>query len=357
VPSNLAPELCPNAHELAITGPVTIDTDAGTVTEVDPEFIHFEVIQQGPDLPEIGAFYFDGILIAADVQVTGTRALALVACRELVLRAKIDACAVEQLAGPGGWEGGRRDWDGSGYPGGFGIAGETVGGAASGGGGGANGGAGGAGGGDPDQTVVGGAGGQAYSLDAGLIPLLGGSGGGGGGGSNSGGAGGGGGGAVQLVAGGLLQVEAGGGVDACGAGGLAATVAGGGGGGGGAGGAVLLEAREVDVQGTLAANGGGGGGGRHDTVGEDPTSGEDGPFGSVQAAGGTGGDGGGDGGAGGGAQTGDGAQALDSPASGGGGGAAGRIHINTREGAAVLEGVLSPGPESGLMTQGSVSIW
>jgi hypothetical protein len=96
------------------------------------------------------------------------------------------------------------------------------------------------------------------------------------------------------------------------------------GGGGGSGGSLLLEAPLVTIVGTLAANGGGGGGSNSLEVNLEARHGDDG-LGSAEHA--SGGNTGGEGGAGlsyeG--QVGD----TDSHWAGGGGGACGRIRINS----------------------------
>jgi len=360
-PSNLPQDvLCAGTVDVVIDTPVTIDTDAGTITGAGSLDFVFVQVSQGSDAPSVGVFSFGRLDILADVTVQGDNALVLVACDDMIVEGVIDACARQQAHGPGGGDGGDAEQDGLGYetgPGGGG-AGMTVSPMDdAGGGGAAHGGAGGDGGETPN--LAGGVGGSYYD-DATLVPLRGGSGGGGGGqgASDGGGPGGGGGGAVQLVAGGSLVIAAGAGVNACGAGGSGAIENGDAGGGGGSGGAVLCEAIAVVVEGTLAANGGGGGGG--DESNGQPSEalpGQDGRFDDIPAAGGAGGGNAGSGGAGGACDTPGGQTAATNENGGGGGGGAGRIRINSADAAAEINGTISPDASSGLFTQGAVQTW
>ena len=365
--------LCANTADLVVDSAATIDTDAGTITDVDPGDIVFNTISQGGGAPDIGVFSFNSVDIQADVTVTGSNALALIACEDVRVDALIDASASGQTSGPGGYGGGDGQADGSGYSNGEGLHGFSEGSPyrETGGGGGGFGFSGGNGG-DSD-TRQGGAGGQENGTDE-LVSLVGGSGGGSGGFlsnlSDEGGVGGGGGGAVQISAGGDLVVTAAGGVHAGGAGGGAGPPEWSSGGGGGAGGAILLEGVTVTVAGTLAANGGGGGGA--DTTfdsacaGGGPGAGQDGPYGDSQAAGGRGCDtdnrDGGPGGAGGyGAEaTGAGVQPADFHVSGVGGGAAGRIRLNSHlDGYTTITGTLSPHCAGGQSscTRGAITVY
>ncbi|HUU03126.1 MAG TPA: hypothetical protein VM425_16960 [Myxococcota bacterium] len=370
-PSNLDPILlCANPVDLTISGPVDIDTYAGTITGVNPADIVFNIVSQGGGAPDIGVFSFNSIDIQANVTVTGSNALALLVCEDAWIAVLIDASSVGEAAGPGGWDGGNGTSDGSGYQSGEGLEGHSENNPfnETGGGGGGFGFVGGNGGDADDEQ--GGAGGQEYGTDE-LVLLVGGSGGGSGGFlsnlSDEGGGGGGGGGAVQISAGGDLVVTAAGGIHAGGAGGGAGPPEWSAGGGGGAGGAILLEGVTVTVEGTLAANGGGGGGAN--TTYDDPCSGggpeagQDGPYGDSQAAGGRGCDtddrDGGPGGTGGYGDeaTGAGVQPADFHNSGGGGGAAGRLRINSASGAATISGVISPNAASNRFTQGTVTTY
>lgn len=282
----------------------TIDSTSGVINGVTG-FV-FQVQNN------VGIFRFKSLTITQGITIVGTRAVALVADGPIVISGVVDArgSCVGRSAGPGG---------GVGAPGSAnaGAPGGGTGGGANddGGGGGGFGAVGGTGrGGQPGGNSFG---------DPEITILRGG--GGGGGGRN--GEGGGGGGGLQFVSNGQIVITAVGGVNA---GGCGAPDGGGGaldgGGGGGAGGTILLEAPEVVIDGVLAVNGGAGadnnnvgGAGRLDRT---PAigGGADGSAGPII----TGRNG---------VNSGD-----------GGGGAAGRIRVNTRTGTATLgaTSVLSP---------------
>lgn len=380
--SNFDPGLlCANDHDLVIDSPATIDTDAGTITGVDPGTIEFHEVAQGAGLPAIGVFAFNRIEIRADLAVRGRNALALAACSDIEIHAVIDASAGESIAGPGGFDGGEPGSNGQGP--GRGLAAlngtrecPTL--CAAGGGGGGHGGQGGSGG-DLNCRIqyLGfieldpGGGGLINGVKT-LVPLMGGSGGGGGTlipdtPGNSPGAGGGGGGAVQLAAGGSFRITAPGGVTVAGEGG--GRTLSGGGAGGGAGGAILIEATTIEIGygAFLAANGGGGGGGDCLTENNDAgLAGEKGTSTNNDAEGGEGsyptnGENAGDGGSGGAGQYPNGedgdedSEDWEGGASGGGGAAAGRIRLNTPDQNAIVHGVVSP-RNDGLFTQGRLEI-
>lgn len=133
-----------------------------------------------------------------------------------------------------------------------------------------------------------------------------------------------GGGVVHLIAGTSIVIAAGGNIDVTGERG---ETGGSEGSGGGSGGAILLEAPVVHVMGTLRADGGGGG----------TFVGGAGATGSQPAQPGT---------------TNPGLHETY----GGGGGGLGRIRINTSSGAEISTGArISPPPETGCMTEGTVS--
>lgn len=174
---------------------------------------------------------------------------------------------------------------------------------------------------------------------ASLSPLVGGSGGSGGFAAGSGGRGGG---ALQLVAGGTITLGGGsaiGGINAGGLGGQSAGTGSGGGGGGGSGGAVLLQAQSVVFlnNGGLAANGGGGGCGQTPT-----TPAQDGQLGSMRAMGADCASSDGFRGGAAGAPVGE--SSTGSGTGQAGGGAVGRIRIDTLSGTPTLPAsyVLSP---------------
>ena len=178
------------------------------------------------------------------LHVTGSRALVVLASREITVATLLDVSAHGVAAGPGaivGYTGSASGDYVNAAGGSFGTAGAA----------------------DPrgSDTIA------ATYGDPSLVPLVGGMIGQDGGGDNglnrngSGGSGGGGGGALQLSAGVQLTID--GAIEADGGGGNGGISSGEqcGGGGGGAGGGVLLEGASVVIDGRVRANGGGGGGG------------------------------------------------------------------------------------------------
>lgn len=140
-----------------------------------------------------------------------------------------------------------------------------------------------------------------------------------------------GGGAVQLVAGQRIRVTPGGGINMPGGAWVSA----------GSGGAILLEAKDVIIGGTLAANGGGagvmsGGAGQLSdtpTPGNGPLDGTGGAGTQIDGRNGT---------------------VLDTKVGRGGGGA-GRIRINTLSGQATITGVVSPALTTPCATEGTLT--
>jgi hypothetical protein len=273
-PSNVDPSwLCENSNDLLLTSAATIHTEDGTITGVASAQIAFHIVPPGGGRPGIGVFAFNNIDLQANLQVEGQNALALLACGDIESFGIIDASALGQRGGPGGYDGGDPGENGGGLGGGKAAEDGTTDCprlCSAGGGGGGHGGRGGDGGGvscDTNSGMVNLAPGDGGAVNgfAELVPLAGGGGGAGGtdvpGAESAPGAGGGGGGAVQLTAGGHIWISAPGGVTVAGDGGRETTS--GGGAGGGAGGGILLEALEVEIGSGafLAANGGGGGGG------------------------------------------------------------------------------------------------
>jgi len=216
-----------------------------------------------------------------------------------------------------------------------------------GGGGGGFGGAGGAGGtgNNGAEPSLGGTGGAALQLPAGLVGGC--RGGAGGSGdttmNGAGGLGGDAGGAVALISATRVTIAISGGVNASGAGGGAGHGANGGGGGGGAGGMVWLEADTLEMFGTVAANGGGGGEGAGGGTGNPGQSGGLGPGPALGGAGAA--FNGGDGGNGGGLATPGGVPSTDLQmyGGGGGGGGVGFIVLIGRT-ARMITGLVSPPP-------------
>lgn len=186
-----------------------------------------------------------------------------------------------------------------------------------------------------------------------LIPLLGGSAGGDNIGLHDGG---GGGGAIELVAKTSITIAAGAVIHVGGGGGSFGGAAGAADGqeasGGGSGGAILVESPIVTIAGTLAANGGGGGGGTSNMNpgGADATATSSPALGGQTANISRGGDGSA-------ASNVDGAPGMVTAGetAGGGGGAAGRIRINTASGkSSLIAATLSPTPATACVTQGKL---
>lgn len=312
--------------------PVVIDTDAITVTgENVPTNLNGIVLENESNLPEILVLTFESVQILAGVQVRvqGSRALALGSKEDLLILGTIDAGGRGSEPGPGGFPGGFAGTLGEGN--GRGYAGQPgdYGGQAGGGGAGYLG-AGGAGGASNSATE--GAGGQSYGGSA-ITTLVGGSGGGGSStGSNEIGKGGGGGGAIMLFSRGEVVVGENASINVGGGGGRAGEIAKSGG-GGGSGGSLLIEAPRVKILGVLAANGGGGGG--SDAMDPSEEHGDDGhPSAQPTAGGNTGGAGGAD-------TEHDGSNGESkgiSLTAGGGGGACGRIRINSTAEVVLQEG-------------------
>jgi hypothetical protein len=333
--ADLAPS--PPLTDVTIAAATTINGDDGTITGLRATG---NGVVSGIDYTvrnNVAVFRFKKLAVNAAVQLRGARPIVLVALEDITVGAPIDAhgpCTA-LVPGPGGGAGGMQvsgaamaGGDPGGGPGGAmatGLAGA----------GGGNGAVGGAAG---KMTGTSPGGGAAFGTPT--IPTLRGGGGGGGGVGQTSGAGGGGGGAVQLVANGKIELTAGG-INAGGCGGFGGFFAGG---GGGAGGTILLEAATITI-GTgvyLAVNGGGGGGsGGSGGVG---TNGMIGQSTTGRAPPGTGAQGGvsGRGGAAGFLAGESGAD--DNMYGGAGGGAVGRIRINTLSGAATIQAgaIVSP---------------
>jgi hypothetical protein len=308
---------------------VQIDTTKGIVNGCDPTmqfFSYAAITQSDMSLGSLPAALF----VTGKFTIQPGMTVTVVGNLPLIVLALDDVNIGGLLNGSRGVAGGGIASSAFTKGNGPGGGGPAMAGAGAGGGGGFCG-LGGAGGGN------GGMGGTSYG-NASDVPLLGGSA-GGGAGQNSGT----GGGAVQIVSATSLQVT-----------GLGVIQVGGGGGtwggsGAGSGGAILLEAPMISIAGTLAANGGGGGGGN--TL---CNTGQDGQPSATPAAGDTCPTN--PGGAGAAGSTINGA----APASGmfgGGGGAAGRIRLNTMSGAATIgpSAVISPAPATTCTTQGMIA--
>jgi hypothetical protein len=311
---------------------VTIDTVKGTVSclgQAKGAFAFTTITQADTSQGTLtaGLFVTRKLVIepGMEVDVIGNRPLVIVALDSVLIQGTLRAAGRAGLANGGGFDGVDQG-SGSGPGAGQVKVGHV--------------GAGGAGhcGAGGDGT----AGGKAYGTPM-NTPLIGGSSGGHGRYRESGA----GGGAVQLVAGMSIELGGTGVLDVAGGG------SGSDGGGAGSGGAVLLEAPAVSILGVLAANGGGGGAGYGGF-------GINGAASVLSAKGGTASgsprsDNGGDGAAG---TTIDGQAGMQLDATsdqGGGGGAAGRIRINTASGSATLgsTAVISPALTTPCTTQGT----
>ncbi|MFH1436793.1 MAG: hypothetical protein ABIJ56_13890 [Pseudomonadota bacterium] len=271
------------------------------------------------------------------IEAEGKNPFVLLVDGDVMIRGTVFAGARNVTPGPAGGEGGPANVPSGGACGaGGGSSAMTC---DPGGGGGGHGGSGGDSGMGTEHSVPGALGGNPHG-SPGLSPLAGGCGGGGGatGDGTGGGAGGAGGGAIQISASGSLTVQSDGLILAPGGGGLSGGMWSGGG-GGGAGGGILLEGASVAVHGAVAANGGGGG------ASDEGSSGSDGGSDATRAPGGDapvyeGGSRGGSGGAG---DDPDGETSPDAKwNTGGGGGAAGRVRINSRGDGVAIHGVVSP---------------
>ncbi len=260
------------------------------------------------------------------VRVSGPVPLIVVSLGDVTLSGAVDAHSASLAPGPGGAPPAASNTIGSGAGGGSAGSGS----AEIGGSGGSFCGLGGYGGGSTAAATP-----AVPYGNSDIRPLAGGSAGGGGAvGSGAGG------GAIQIVAGGTLTLPTGSAINAGGEGGpIGGLASDQNAGGGGSGGAILLEATTAAIAGTLAANGGGGGGDYAAPAGADATAD------ATPAAGGAGGAdvaAGGNGSAGSTPSGSVGMAGTPNLNSGGGGGGAGRIRINTSNGAVAITGVLSP---------------
>jgi hypothetical protein len=352
-----------------------VDELRGAVVGLDlVSGIRFDRLEPIGETPGLAVFAFASIVVPAGVTAVGVGdfPLALLSAGDVVVDGTLTVSAggrpwAAQGPGPGGGEGGQVAPALAGRGSGGGAAGSqnptlpTV----DTGGGGAGYGAGGGSGGQVGG-FAGGAGGSTYGEPR-LRPLLGGSGGGGGGDeAGQGGAGGAGAGGLELVSGTAIRIA--GAIVANGGGGRGgrgrSSLQIGPGGGGGSGGSILLVAPSVALTGVVAANGGGGGGGAgtRSFVFESGEPGEDGRPDALPAAGGEGAVGPNDGGPGGAGAAPAGVAAPnvasgDATDSGGGGGAAGRIRVETRTPTWDPDtAVVSPDASSGLFTVADVPI-
>lgn len=261
-PIHVLPQtLVTGAPDLVLSANLTtIDTTALTINGVTSSYF----VQQG----EYTVLFANAFLVENPVVIHGASPLIVVANGHVIITANIDLPASGAMPGPGATSSG---------PGAGGAGATFVPPSApteresSGGGGGSYGSLGAPGGPPGNIQFPGGSSGLIYGMQP-DAPLVGGSSGGNGGFSAA--AGGGGGGALQISSRVSISIDAatinaGGGGGAFGGGR-------GGGGGAGAGGEILLEAPQIMIVGTLAANGGGGGGGGTGGGGIPGTPGRDG---------------------------------------------------------------------------------
>lgn len=325
--------------ELVLSGTVAINTTDLTF-DGNPPSAHFDTATQDGEADiELAILHVKTltVLAGADVRVTGSRPLVVIASGDIIIAGLLDAGA--RRAAPGAGGDGPGAGDGAGGDGvhitgtfrdsGGGGAGHNVAGGVGGSAtcngsctnGPAAGGSAGASVGDPAQTLLrGGSGGGA------AVSCV----------SEAAGAGGG---AVQLYSGTSITIALTGAINVGGGGGGGGSLCvgnHGAGAGGGSGGAIFLQSPSITHAGNLAANGGGGGSG----AGEDDQNvftagnpGADGALGTGRAAGGAAldefGAGGGRGGAGASAPESGGSDGSTSGNGGGGGGSVGRIKVIT----------------------------
>ncbi|MGE5183136.1 MAG: hypothetical protein ACM31C_13790, partial [Acidobacteriota bacterium] len=274
--------------DLTLSGTVTIDTSAPSISVTLPAGDLLDVRPQLGGGPDLAVLHVGGLTIAsgAVVTVTGSRPLVIVAGGDVKIDGTLDASAHAKAPGPGGAV--TDMGTGAGAQGSH----ETTSDSDTGGSGGGYGTAGANGGQITGCTVAMATGGKLYG-DVSILQLVGGS----GGGLASGTAclpvdqGGGGGGALQLSSATKIDISSTGKLDAGGGGGGGATDCGAGdvnsGAGGGSGGSIVLQAPMIANAGVIAANGGGGGGGSQTSDGSAPP-GQDGQIGATPAAGGVG---------------------------------------------------------------------
>ena len=329
-PSNIDPDVSSTAFgDISLQGAdCTIDSEIGTISCLqDSSKLTFALLTQ-PSASKIAVFTACSFRVESTtvLRVTGNNPVALVGLDGIDILGTVTAApnslgeavgggyqppASGKGLGPGGGGGSTS----TSSPGGAGYCGV--------------GGAGGASSGTPQ------AGGVAYG-NAELVPLLGGSSGGAGSGGGPGG------GALHLISGSRVTIAPTGVVHVGGGGANAES-------GAGSGGAILIEAPSVDMGGVLAANGGSGGGGWTD-YGANAT-----PDATPAPGGGQGTDSpGGNGGAGTMINGSNGVYGTTNGRAAGGGGAVGRIRINSEAGRAKITGTISPATSTPCSTSGTL---
>ena len=340
VPSHVDASIDLGAADL--TGATTINTTNRTVMiGATPAVVKFEAIG------DVTVLFVGAWNVNANVRVSGTKPLVVIASKAVTITANIDASAVKEAAGPGGF--------GSALGPGKGNNGAEGSGSDSTGAGGAGFGSPGAKGANTNSGDQGAAGGGVYG--ASIAAFFGGSGGGTGSPfglcNQTSGLGGAGGGALQITSAVSISIAAGTAVGAGGGGGRGGCENGSNGtmsgGGGGSGGTIFLEAPAITIDGAVASNGGGGGGAASNGNG----SGGDGNNGGLTRAVASGGSGpltelrGGNGGAG---TTLPSIVQTGTSNGAGGGGAVGRIWLRTRGPQLVLGAQHIVSPDAGVDT-------
>jgi hypothetical protein len=336
-PSNVTVSAIPSVGDVTISDPkCIIDTSAKTIDCIKPDedggvpYAFSSAMQS--DGSQVAMLFAHSVNVqqGAGVLVEGSLPLVIVSTTTVNLQGTVQTSSPGNAGGPQVTQSGAGGGPGGGADGNH-----------AGGGGGGYCGTGGAGAANDDATAPA-AGGRSYG-GATLVPLIGGSAGGNYGDYNDGGEGGG---AIQISAGTSITVGSLGVLNVPGYGGANTS-----GGGGGSGGGILLEAPQVTIDGIVAANGGGGGRGSANSSGY----GQTGQPSATPAAGGAATEG-----VGGAGTTINGAAGTyDSGTghAGSGGGAAGRIRINTTSGAATLgpSAIVSPATTSMCTTQGTLA--
>lgn len=327
--------------DVAVSGSCTISSDEDDFSCGEGKAA-FTLFTQ-PDASRVGMYVVKSFRVEANaiLEVEGKLPIVIVALDKMEILGTVRVNAEGSSRTPGGFISDAANAKGGG-PGGGGGGSEV-----NGGGGGSYCGVGGTGSALANGTAA--SGGKSYGTPE-ISPLVGGSAGGSADVPNFGGSGGG---AIQFVAGTTFLLSSTGVVHAGGGAGNASQR----GAGGGAGGAILIEADSATILGTLAANGGGGGGGWGDTTWSDTTDGNDATPDDAPAFGGKSKDGtsiGGDGAAADTINGGNGTHTGKAYPAGGGGGA-GRIRINTKSGAAKIEGTVSPSANTPCFTQGKLA--
>ncbi|MEO1170694.1 MAG: hypothetical protein AAFX94_01400, partial [Myxococcota bacterium] len=108
-------DVCQSSRDLVFDSDVLFDTDSGSAlfVDIDPPiettYANQRVVTQGSGEPGIRLLFAGSVRIGAGVrfQAVGDNALAIIACDEIRIDGRLIASAVEQLGGPGGYDGDR----------------------------------------------------------------------------------------------------------------------------------------------------------------------------------------------------------------------------------------------------------